>query len=53
MAATVEKTYQKVTQLEHVLLRPDSYVGSCEAITQQMWIVDPHDFKLQERKISK
>lgn len=24
---TVEKTYQKKTQLEHILLRPDSYIG--------------------------
>ena len=25
---TVEQVYQKKTQLEHILLRPDSYVGS-------------------------
>lgn len=24
---TVETTYQKKTQLEHILLRPDSYIG--------------------------
>lgn len=24
---TVEKTYQKKTQLEHILLRPDTYIG--------------------------
>ena len=27
---TVEETYQKLTQLEHVLLRPDTYIGSVE-----------------------
>ncbi len=27
---TVEETYQKLTQLEHVLLRPDTYIGSTE-----------------------
>jgi len=27
----VEDVYKKVTQLEHVLLRPDTYVGSIEA----------------------
>ena len=35
----VEKTYQKKTQLEHILLRPDTYVGSTEAQNQQMWIL--------------
>lgn len=47
------EVYQKKTQLEHVLIRPDSYVGSCEAITQNMWIVDPYTFKLEDKKISK
>lgn len=27
---TIEETYQKKTQLEHILLRPDAYVGSIE-----------------------
>ena len=31
---TVERIYQKKTQLEHILLRPDSYIGSVEADTQ-------------------
>jgi DNA topoisomerase II len=26
----IEKTYQKKTQLEHIILRPDTYVGSVE-----------------------
>jgi DNA topoisomerase-2 len=25
---TIEEVYQKKTQLEHILLRPDTYVGS-------------------------
>lgn len=25
---TIEQTYQKKTPLEHILLRPDTYVGS-------------------------
>uniref|UniRef100_A0A7N6B8B9 DNA topoisomerase 2 n=1 Tax=Anabas testudineus TaxID=64144 RepID=A0A7N6B8B9_ANATE len=32
--------YQKKTQLEHILLRPDSYIGSVEPVTQQMWVYD-------------
>ena len=31
---SVERIYQKKTQLEHILLRPDTYVGSVEAVTQ-------------------
>lgn len=37
---SVERIYQKKTQLEHILLRPDTYVGSIEEITKQMWIYD-------------
>lgn len=31
---SIEKTYQKKTQLEHILLRPDTYVGSVEPTSQ-------------------
>ena len=31
---SVESIYQKKTQLEHVLLRPDTYIGSTEPVTQ-------------------
>lgn len=37
---SVERIYQKKTQLEHILLRPDTYVGSIEEITQKMWVYD-------------
>ncbi len=26
----IEKIYQKKTQLEHILIRPDTYIGSVE-----------------------
>lgn len=29
---TIEETYQKKTQLEHILLRPDTYIGSVEKV---------------------
>lgn len=31
---SVERVYQKKTQLEHILLRPDTYIGSVEPLTQ-------------------
>ncbi|XP_010023678.2 DNA topoisomerase 2 [Eucalyptus grandis] len=37
---TVEETYQKKSQLEHILLRPDTYIGSVEKHTQSLWIYD-------------
>uniref|UniRef100_A0A8C0HR06 DNA topoisomerase 2 n=1 Tax=Buteo japonicus TaxID=224669 RepID=A0A8C0HR06_9AVES len=37
---SVEHIYQKKTQLEHILLRPDTYIGSVELVTQQMWVFD-------------
>jgi DNA topoisomerase-2 len=36
----VEKVYQKKTQLEHILLRPDSYVGSIESTEATLWILE-------------
>ena len=35
---TIEDIYQKKTQLEHILLRPDSYIGSVEERDQEMWV---------------
>ena len=31
---SVERLYQKKSQLEHILLRPDTYIGSVETLTQ-------------------
>ena len=38
---TVEEMYQKKTQLEHILLRPDTYIGSIEKHEQSLWIYTP------------
>ncbi|KAI3445041.1 hypothetical protein Pfo_001706 [Paulownia fortunei] len=37
---TIEQTYQKKTQLEHILLRPDTYIGSIEKHTQNLWVYE-------------
>lgn len=31
---SIERIYQKKSQLEHILLRPDTYIGSVETVTQ-------------------
>ena len=41
----LEDIYQKKTPLEHVLLRPDTYVGSVQSTTEKMWIVENGSFK--------
>lgn len=38
---TIEEIYQKKTQLEHILLRPDTYIGSTESHTKTLFVVDP------------
>lgn len=55
----IEKMYQKKSQLEHILLRPDTYIGSVERINDNMWVCDqsteegaPNPYKLVQRDIS-
>ncbi|KAJ6984804.1 hypothetical protein NC653_022951 [Populus alba x Populus x berolinensis] len=37
---TIEETYQKKSQLEHILLRPDTYIGSIEKHAQILWVFE-------------
>ncbi|GAV86071.1 DNA_gyraseB domain-containing protein/DNA_topoisoIV domain-containing protein/Toprim domain-containing protein/HATPase_c domain-containing protein [Cephalotus follicularis] len=37
---TIEETYQKKSQLEHILLRPDTYIGSTDKHTQSLWVYE-------------
>ena len=37
---SIERIYQRKTQLEHILLRPDTYVGSVEESTEPMYVFD-------------
>ncbi|GAA5960302.1 hypothetical protein JCM3765_002536 [Sporobolomyces pararoseus] len=37
---SASETYVKLSQLEHVLKRPDTYIGSVEPVTQPMWVYD-------------
>ena len=44
------KQYEKKTPREHVLLRPDTYIGDIEKTTEDMWIWKNE--KLIKKKIS-
>ena len=48
----IEKTYQKKTQLEHILLRPDTYIGTTEKITEKMWVIDEKTKKMVNKEIT-
>jgi len=48
---TIEQIYQKKTQLEHILLRPDTYVGSIEHQFQDMFVFDDKKGEIVHRKI--
>ena len=49
---SVERIYQRKTQLEHVLLRPDTYIGSVEEATQAMWVWDAEKEAIVNRNIT-
>ncbi|GAM25461.1 hypothetical protein SAMD00019534_086360 [Acytostelium subglobosum LB1] len=38
-AKAIEDVYQKKTPTEHVLLRPDSYIGTIQTIEDDMWVL--------------
>lgn len=49
---SIEKMYQKKSQLEHILLRPDTYIGSVEILKEEMWIWDQDNEKMIKKEIS-
>jgi DNA topoisomerase-2 len=49
---TVEEMYQKKTQLEHILIRPDTYIGSVEPVTQPMFVLDEASDRIVNRQIT-
>mmetsp|Transcript_13029 Transcript_13029/g.51642 ORF Transcript_13029/g.51642 Transcript_13029/m.51642 type:complete len:601 (+) Transcript_13029:188-1990(+) len=48
----VEETYQKLSQLEHILLRPDTYIGSAEKTTLPLWLWNDEDECMEHREAS-
>lgn len=39
----------QLSQIEHILKRPDSYIGSVQHITQTMWVFDYENKKMVNR----
>jgi DNA topoisomerase-2 len=44
--------YQKLTQLEHIIKRPDTYIGSVERATEIMWVFNTETSQMELRKVS-
>ncbi|KAE9363933.1 type II DNA topoisomerase [Stipitochalara longipes BDJ] len=44
--------YQKLTQLEHIIKRPDTYIGSVERATEVMWVFNSETSQMELRKVS-
>ena len=42
--------YQKKSQLEHIMLRPDTYIGSIERVSQEMWVFE--DAKMVNKSVT-
>lgn len=46
------ETYQKLTQLEHIIKRPDTYIGSVERTDQKMWVFNKTEKLMENRVVS-
>ena len=49
---TVEGIYKKMPQLEHVIARPDTYVGSVIMQTEKMWVWDESSESMVNKQIN-
>ncbi|KIX03425.1 uncharacterized protein Z518_06977 [Rhinocladiella mackenziei CBS 650.93] len=48
----VSEQYQKLTQLEHIIKRPDTYIGSVERTEKQMWVYNTEQDSMEYREVS-
>ena len=44
--------YVKKTHHEHILDRPDTYIGSCEPVTETQWVLDAGHERMVERPVT-
>ncbi|KIW93829.1 uncharacterized protein Z519_05144 [Cladophialophora bantiana CBS 173.52] len=48
----VSEQYQKLTQLEHIIKRPDTYIGSVERTLARMWVYNTEQDCMEFRDVS-
>ncbi|RPA80032.1 type II DNA topoisomerase [Ascobolus immersus RN42] len=44
--------YEKLSQIEHILRRPDTYIGEVEMVEKSMWVYNSEDKRMEWRKIN-
>jgi len=49
---TATEMYQKLTQIEHIIKRPDTYIGSVESMDQKMWVYNKAEKLMENRSVS-
>jgi DNA topoisomerase-2 len=48
---TIEETYKKLSQREHVLHRPNMYIGEIKKTLEEMWVCDNNSTKMTKRMV--
>ena len=52
MTATAASAYKKLSQREHILQLPDTYIGSRDSHRESRWIWDAADGRMQWREVN-
>ena len=47
----MKESIQKLSHIEHILKRPDSYVGPVEVTPETYWLIDKYGKKFEKRDI--
>ncbi|KKK13485.1 DNA topoisomerase 2 [Aspergillus rambellii] len=48
----VSEKYEKLSHLEHIVKRPDTYIGSVERTSQEMWVYNSETDSMEYREVS-
>ncbi|KAF2432921.1 type II DNA topoisomerase [Tothia fuscella] len=51
-AGVASDKYQKISHIEHILLRPDTYIGSVERTEQELWAYNSVTEAMEFRKVN-
>lgn len=51
-ASSASDQYQKLSQLEHILKRPDTYIGSVEKYESEQWVYDETSECMEKKSVS-
>jgi DNA topoisomerase-2 len=47
-----ENTHQEKSQIEHIILRPEIYIGSIEIQKDELWVYNTSEEKLEFREVN-